>query len=143
VLRLRCYSGKAISERNFNSPFPKAQTTSSFLTPGKTLTHATAPRHNPTPYHYTFIVIQTTEGRKDLGNTHLRSLLFFVLIQRKGNKRKIKCYGSVAIRVKPLVNGTSTRLLQRLKQQVPFSLLAKPSLTQLLLGTTPTVPFYL
>ena len=42
------------------------------------------------------------------------------LIQRKGNKRKIKCYGSVVIRVKPLVNGTSTRLF---KAQTASSLL--------------------
>jgi len=77
------------------------------------------------------------------------------LIQRRGNKRlylsvenlkevlndqrelKIKCYGSVAIRVKPLVNGTSTRLFKA-QTAVPYSLLAKPSLTQLLLGTNPT-----
>ena len=59
-------------------------------------------------------------------------------MQRKGNKRlylsvenlkevlndqrelKIKCYGSVAIRVKPLVTGTSTRLF---KAQTASSLL--------------------
>ena len=65
---------------------------------------------------------------KDLGNIHFSLYFSLSLIQRKGNKRlylsvenlkevlndqrelKIKCYGSVAIRVKPLVNGTSTRL---------------------------------
>ena len=52
------------------------------------------------------LVILTTEGRKDLGNTHYVLYFSLSLIQRKDNKRKIKCYGSVAIRVKPLVNGT-------------------------------------
>ena len=63
----------------------------------------------PFVIHLSPFVIQTTEGRKDLGNIHFCPVLLYFslsLIQRKGNKRKIKCYGSVAIRVKPLVNGT-------------------------------------
>ena len=59
-------------------------------------------------------------GGKDLGNIHFSLYFSLSLIQRKGNKRKIKCYGSVAIRVKPLVNGTSTRLF---KAQTASSLL--------------------
>ena len=49
MLRFRCYSGKAISDRNLNSPSSKAQTASSLLTPGKTLTRATAPMHGVLP----------------------------------------------------------------------------------------------
>ena len=57
---------------------------------------------------------------KNFGNIHFSLYFSLSLIQRKGNKRKIKCYGSVAIRVKPLVNGTSTRLF---KAQTASSLL--------------------
>jgi len=85
--KIKCYGSVAIRVKPLvtgtSTRLFKAQTASSFLTLGKTLTHASAPMHNPTLYHYTFIVIQTTEGRKDLGNTHLRSLLFFVLDTKK------------------------------------------------------------
>ena len=85
-------------------------------------------------YYHSPLVILTTipllssraerSGGKDLGNIHFSLYFSLSWIQRKGNKRlylsvenlkevlndqrelKIKCYGSVAIRVKPLVNGT-------------------------------------